>query len=103
MKIVLGTELKFNIHLEPIDGMHMYDYEFECVFYTYNNRKVVIPKGQMKMVDNDNYIAVIDSENALRIGRGRIEVEITAHIPDTDFEDGNRTEKLALCTDVIIV
>ena len=103
MKSVLGTELKFNVHLDPIDGVHMQDYEFECSFYTYRGKKVVIPKEKMKRVDNDNYIAVIDSENATRINRSQIEVEITAHIPDTDFPDGLRTEKLVLCTNVTIV
>lgn len=103
MKSVLGTELKLNVHLEPIDGMHMSNYDFECSFYTYRVKRVIIPKEKMKKVDDDNYIAVIDSESALRIGRGQIEAEITAHIPDTDFPDGVRTEKLVLCTDVTII
>ncbi len=30
----LGTELKINVHIEPIDGLHMIDYDFEC---DYNN------------------------------------------------------------------
>lgn len=92
-----------NIHLDPIDGMHMSDYDLECAFYVYANRKVIIQKSQMKKVDDDNYIAVINSVDAMRIGRGRIHVEITAHIPDGDFDDGLRTEKLVLCTDVTIV
>ena len=99
----LGTEFKMNIHLEPIDGLHMSDYDFTCAFYVYTNRQVVIPKKNMKKVDDDNYIAVINSVDALKIGRGRINVEITAYIPDTDFEDGVRTEKLVLCTDVTAV
>lgn len=99
----LGTEFKMNIHLDPIDGLHMSGYDFECAFYVYTNRKVVIPKSQMRKVDDDNYIAVINSIDAMRIGRGRINVEITAHIPDGDFDDGVRTEKLILCTDVTAI
>ena len=94
---ILGTEFKMNVHLEPLDGYHMADYDFECEFYVYTNRKVVIPKSRMKKVDDDNYLAIIETADALRIGRGRIKVEITAYIPDADFSDGFRTEKLLLC------
>lgn len=99
----LGTEFKMNVHLEPIDGLHMSDYDFECSFYVYTNKKVIIPKSKMKRVDDDNYLAMIETADALRIGRGRINVEITAHIPDGDFSDGLRTEKLVLCTDVTAI
>lgn len=99
----LGTEFKMNVHLEPMDGLHMSGYDFECAFYAYTNRKVVIPKSKMKKVDDDNYLAIIESADALRIGRGRINAEITAYIPDNDFPDGLRTEKLVLCTDVTAI
>ena len=36
------NEFKMNVHLEPMDGLHMSDYDFECAFYVYTNRKVVI-------------------------------------------------------------
>lgn len=99
----LGTEFKMNVHLDPLGELHMSDYEFECAFYVYTNRKVVIPKSKMKKVDDDNYLAIIETADALRIGRGRINVEITAYIPDNDFSDGLRTEKLVLCTDVTAI
>ena len=99
----LGTELKINVHVEPIDGLHMSDYDFECVFYVYLNKKVEIPKSNMRRVDDDNYIAIINSVDALRLGRGSINMEVTAHIPDSDFDDGLRTEKAIVCTGVTIV
>lgn len=99
----LGTELKMNVHLDPIDGLHMSGYDFECAFYVYTNRKVVIPKSMMTKVDDDNYLAIIETADALRIGRGKINAEITAHIPDSDFSDGFRTEKLLLCTNVTVI
>ena len=101
--VVLGTELKFNLSLEPIDGLHMGDYDFECVLFVYTNRKVIIPKSRMIKVDDDNYIVKLEDEDAIKIGRGSIVAEITAYIPDADFSDGLRTEKLRLCTDVMIV
>lgn len=100
--IVLGTELKINVHVEPIDELHMSDYDFECAFYIYKNKKVVIKKSEMNRVDNDNYIAMIDSEKANILGRGRLNMEITAYIPDGDFADNTRTEKADVCTELVI-
>lgn len=100
--IVLGTELKINVHVEPIDGLHMSDYDFECAFYIYRNKRVVIKKSEMKQVDEDNYIAMIDSEKAAILGRGRLNMEITAYIPDGDFADNRRTEKADVCTELVI-
>lgn len=95
----LGNEFKMNVHIEPIDGYHMSDYDFDCAFYVSPNRRITIHKSEMRKVDDDNYIAVITTSDAIRIGRGKIIAEITAHIPDSDFHDGVRTEKLKLCTD----
>ena len=100
---VLGTEFKLNVHLDPLDGFHMSNYNFEVALYVYTNRKVVFPKSKLKKVDDDNYLLMVETTDALRIGRGRINAEITAYIPDNDFSDGLRTEKLVLCTDVIAI
>lgn len=99
----LGTEFKLNVHLEPLDGLHMSDYNFEVALYVYTNRKVVFQKSKLKKVDDDNYLLMVETADALRIGRGRINAEITAYIPDSDFSDGLRTEKLVLCTDVTAI
>ena len=100
---VLGTELKINVHVEPIDGLHMSDYDFECAFFVFANRKVVVKKSEMKKVDDDNYIALRDSVKGHQIGKGNINMEITAHIPDGDFDDGVRTEKAVSFTGITIV
>lgn len=85
----VGTELKINVHVEPIDGFHMSDYDFACQFYTYMNRRVTLNKKDMIRVDDDNYIACIDSS---KLGVGLVMVRFRARIPDTDFPDGLRTE-----------
>ena len=99
----LGTEFKLNVHLEPLDGIRMSDYDFEVALYVYTNRKVVFQKSKLKKVDDDNYLLMVETADALRIGRGRINAEITAYFPDSDFSDGLRTEKLVLCTDVTAI
>ena len=52
----------------------------------------MIKKEQMIKEDDENYVAVIEGENALKVGRGQVKVQVTAFIPDSDFSDGFRTE-----------
>ena len=85
----LGTELKINVHVDPIDGMHMSDYDFECVFFVYKNRPLVIKKNEMTKVDEDNYIAKVDSA---KVGTGNLMMKFIADIPDSDMNDGLRKE-----------
>lgn len=99
----LGTELKINVHVEPIDGLHMVDYDFECDFFAQSRKKVKILKSEMKPIDDDNYCAIITSELAKQIGRGSIRMVIKAYIPDLDFPDGIRTEIAEVCTGIVIL
>lgn len=92
------TEHKINIHADPIDGYSMNDYDFECQFYVYSNRKVTIKKSEMIQVETDgvkdpnNFIATLDSEKVKAIGKGTLRMRFIAHVPDADFPDGTRTE-----------
>lgn len=98
----LGTELKINVHVEPMDGLTMDGYDFYCEFYVYSNKVVKIEKSRMKRVDESNYLALITSAMGKSIGRGDIKLRFTAHIPDGDFDDGFRTEVSEVCTGVTI-
>lgn len=93
----LGTEFKINVHVEPIDGLHMSDYDFTCRFYIYSY--VELTKNEMIKVDDDNYIACIDSS---KLGVGTIMMRIIAQIPDADFPDGLRTEIETISTGLVI-
>ena len=95
----LGTEFKINVHVEPIDGLHMDDYDFSCRFYVYTNRVVRIEKKDMIQVDQDNYIACVDSS---KLGIGAVMMRITAFIPDVDFPDRLRTEVETVSTGITI-
>lgn len=94
-----GTEFKINVHVEPIDGLHMDDYDFSCRFYVYTNRVVRIEKKDMIRVDQDNYIACVDSS---KLGIGAVMMRITAFIPDVDFPDRLRTEVETVSTGITI-
>lgn len=101
----LGAEFKINVHVEPIDGFHMSDYEFECMLYVYTNKGVVYKKNHesVKKTDDDNYRICVTSEDSFRLGRGNVKLKFTAHIPDSDYSDGYRTEILYnICTGVLI-
>ena len=87
--IALGTELKINVHVEPIDGLHMSGYDFECVFFVYKNRSLVVRKNDMTKMDDDNYIAKVDTE---KVGVGSLKMKFIAEIPDSDMNDGLRKE-----------
>ena len=92
------TEYKVNVHAEPIDGLSMDKYDFECQFYVYSNKIVTVKKEDMKQnevngqLDPNNYIAILDSEKVKSLGRGSVKMRFIAHVPDTDFPDGTRTE-----------
>lgn len=101
----LGTEFKINVNVEPMDGFHMADYDFECMLYVYTNKGVVYKKGDesMKKTDDDNYRICATSEDSLKLGRGSVKLKFTAHIPDADYPDGYRTEIYDnICTGVVI-
>lgn len=85
----LGTELKINVHVEPIGGTRMSEYDFTCVFYVYKNKCLEVRKRDMTKVDDDNYIANVDTT---KIGAGNLKMRFEAEIPDSDMNDGFRRE-----------
>ncbi len=80
-KIVFyGSEFPEIVSVEPIDGLTMDDYDFECEFYCYTNRKVKFTKLQMQRVDENHYEITIDST---KLGCGVVKCDITLMLPDT--------------------
>ena len=93
--IYIGTEAKLNISVEPMEGAVMDNYDFECEFYCLPNRRLVFGKEQLIRVDENNYIAVIDTKP---LGVGMLKCKVTAYLPDADCEDGVRTEVILIDT-----
>lgn len=96
----IGTELKLNLNIAPIDGMTMDEYEFEADVYCSKKNVLSIPKSAMIRVDESNYIMKVDT--AL-LGAGEVKCIVRAEIPDADFEDLMRTEVVGLNTEIQIV
>lgn len=92
------TEHKINVHADPIDGYSLADYDFECKFFVFSNRVVSIKKNEMiqhevdGVFDKDNFIAILDTEKVIALGKGTLKMKLIAHVPDVDFPDGTRTE-----------
>lgn len=95
------SETKLSVRLNPIDGFHMSEYDFECTAFVFENRTVKKRKEDLKKDGDDNYILILNDEEMSTIGRGRINVLVTAYIPDADFVDGFRTERVLLCEEEV--
>ena len=92
--VISGTEIKMNVHIEPLGQLHMSDYNFECKFYIFPKKNVIIHKKDMIKLDNDNYLALVNTEG---LGTGKLHLTLTAQIPDADF--GNILRKEIACVD----
>lgn len=101
-KIFLGTELKLNINIEPINGVSMdeYDFEVELICGAFKTQRKIIKKSEAIRVDADNYIICFDTTE---IGIGILKCKVTAYIPDGDFKDGKRTEIIENYTGIEII
>lgn len=86
---IVGTEFKVLIEIEPVDDVHMADMEFNCRFYTQLNRPKTITKNEMIKVDDNSYIALVDTTG---MKDGALRNRMTVDIPDKDFADGYRRE-----------
>ena len=103
INVELGTKLKLNIHIAPIDGMTLDSYDYTTEVYCTPPQKkqsIVVAKGDTIRVDAENYIVRVDTN---LIGVGIIVCRIIAQIPDGDFADGYRTEVVAITTDFNVV
>lgn len=95
----IGTELKINVNICQIDGYHMSDFDFTCRFFVHPDRYVDLKKEEMIRIDDDNYVACIDSR---KVGIGLLMLSIVAEIPDSDFQ-GTRKEVVTVNTYVTII
>ena len=95
----VGTKIKLNVHADVGSGLHLSDVEFECMFYTNNarHRFLTVKKSEMVKVDNDNYIAVVDTA---AVGAGGYMMKFSAYVPDGDCEGGYRLEVVRVDTGI---
>jgi hypothetical protein len=101
--VFLGTEIKLNIHIDPIDGLTMKDdFLFTIEAYCSPKNSITIEKDKAIPVENskDDYIILIDT---YKVGTGTLKCKVIAEIPDGDFDNDYRTEVSIIDTGINIV
>lgn len=93
VQIELGSGLKVNIYMEPIGTIHLNDVldTTTCTFFTNSRDEQVIKGESLLKVDDDNFIACLDS-SMFNAGKLRLRMEID--FPDKDFVDMQVTQGL---------
>lgn len=97
---ISGTEIKLNIHIDPLGQLHMADYPFECKFYVFPKKSITVSKDDMAKIDDDNYVCLVDTTE---LGIGRLHMTLTAQIPDSDFNNAMRKEVACVDTGIEII
>lgn len=99
--IIRGTELKFNLNIQPVGGVSMSAYDFHVTAYAQGTtQRVIVDKHDCTKIDDDNFTIPLDTT---ALGLGQLILDVYAFIPDQDFIDNHRTEICRIETDVIII
>lgn len=95
-RITIGSDAKIEFTAELPDGMKLGDVEFGLKVINVSEKDVsedytkadCISKG-----DGESYVVLVDTE---QLGVGRVMLQLTAHIPDTDYPTGTRKEVIKI-------
>lgn len=85
--VYIPSEEEVNIHLYPIDGYTMDEYDFRCEIFCSSMRKQMVAKKDLRRIDESNYVAKIYTTE---IGAGKVKIKVLARIPNSNFDDGFR-------------
>ena len=106
-KVIIGTELKLNVNVKPIDGYSMAGYDFDVILRGGKNSITLSKKGEtlsdgLIKDDDDNYIVAFNTQ---ALGLGKIVCRVVAYIKDGDFnfQDHKRTEITEVNTGIEVV
>lgn len=100
-EVIRGTELKFNLNIQPVSGINMSAFDFYVTAYTQGTaQRSVIQKYDCTRVNNDNYTVPVDTAP---LGLGLLILDVYAFIPDQDFPDDLRTEICRIETDITLI
>lgn len=100
-KVIRGTEIKFNLNIQPISGISMSTFDFHVIAYAQGTRqRLTINKSDCTKVDDDNYTLPVDTAP---LKQGLLILDVYAHVPDQDFIDDLRTEISRIETGIIII
>lgn len=106
--LILGTEIKLNLNIDPIDGQSMSEYDWQVELYCTPKKSITIKKTDDGTNDTDKRVVSVDKNNYLllidttELGAGTIMAKITAHLNDDQFPDKLRTEIVLIDTGITI-
>jgi hypothetical protein len=99
-EVFLGTEIKLSVEIEPIGSITMDDYDFIVEIYCSTKRVQTFTKAETIRVNAWNYLVLV---NTSELGAGDVKCKVTAHVPDSDFDDMVRTEVACVDTGITII
>ena len=95
-ELILGTEAKIKLDINPISNISADVFDWEVELYTNPKKRLVIPKSQCSPIEKTGRSYFVPFDTA-KVGVGELTAEVVAHIPDSLFPvDGLRTERVRL-------
>lgn len=101
IKVILGSEIKLNLYIEPINRVSINEYDFTVSLYCSPSKVITFKKEDTKEVSGDPNSRIIPVDTN-KLGIGKIMAKVVAYLPDEDFEDNKRTEVVIIDTDIEI-
>lgn len=105
-KIIIGTDLKFSIKVDPIEvegqteRLSLKDCDFKVEMFVDLDNKVTIPKEKATYKsDNEYYVGF----NTNDVGVGKLKCRVIMNLNDDVFDDLIRTEIIEIDTGLKIV
>lgn len=93
-ELILGTEAKIRVTIAPIGGITPYVFDFDVELYVNPKRRATISKYNcIPLEEQYAFFVPFDTSD---VGIGEVTMEVVAYVPDTDFEDGLRTERVRI-------
>ena len=101
-RITIGSDAKIEFTAELPDGLKLGDVEFGLKVINVSEKDVsedytkadCISKG-----DGESYVVLVDTE---QLGVGRVMLQLTVQIPDTDYPSGYRKEVVNINTHISV-
>lgn len=95
----IGSKVKLVLSCELPDDINLKDCDFEVELRT-TYKKKTYKKDELLPGDGDFYYILVDTAE---IGSGQYMCVLTVQVPDADFTDGLRTEKIEFPSDLKVI
>lgn len=91
-EIILGTEAKIRLVINPINGKSPYELQdWKVELYTNSKKKVIVSKKDCSAIENDTNAFYVPFDSA-EVGVGDLNADVVVYVPDLAFKDRLRTE-----------